>query len=108
MGTGRGKVGGGDREKNGAASRAEASMKIESGWNATSKVLDGEAIARPDGYAASTDERVLFVSHANAGDAAQAVWLCRQQGIIRRKLPTQARAADILYATTLPVPQLEN
>ncbi len=83
-------------------------IKIESGWNATSAILDGEAIARPDGYAASTDERVLFVSHAKSADAAEAVWLCRQQGIIRSKLPTQATAADILYATTLPVPELEN
>jgi hypothetical protein len=83
-------------------------MNIEVGWAATSAILNGEAIARPDGYAASTDERVLFVSRARAGDAASAVWLCRQQGIIRSKLPIQATAADILYATTLPVPQLEN
>jgi len=71
-------------------------------------ILDGEAIARPDGYAAETDDRVLFVSHAKAGDAASAVWLCRQQGIIRSKLPTQATAADILYATTLPRPEPQN
>jgi hypothetical protein len=79
-------------------------MTIESGWAATSDVLDGEAELGRYGYNASTADLILYVPHGKAGDAASAVWLCRQNGIIRSKLPTQATAADILYATTLPVP----
>jgi hypothetical protein len=84
-------------------------MTIESGWKATSEVLDGEAEFGRYGYNASTDERVLFVSHGKAGDVAEAVWLCRRSGLLRAKLEAmKPDAADIAYATTLPRRELEN
>ena len=84
-------------------------MTIEVGWAATSAILDGEAIVRPDGYAASTDDRVLFVRHAAAVDAAAAVWLCRKQGIVRSKLDKMSdEAANYTYSTTIAKRDPEN
>ena len=60
-------------------------MIPESGWAATPAVLDGEADYGRYGYNASTADRVLYVLHGKATDAAEAVLLCRQQGIIRSK-----------------------
>jgi hypothetical protein len=61
-------------------------MIPESGWKATSGVLDGEAEFGRYGYNANTADRLLYVPHGKAADAAEAILLCRQQGIIRSKL----------------------
>jgi hypothetical protein len=77
-------------------------MISESGWAATSAILDGEAEFGRYGYSASTADRMLYVPHGKAGDAAEAILLCRQQGIIRRKLDAmEAGAANVVYSTTL-------
>lgn len=77
-------------------------MIPESGWTATSAVLDGEAEFGRYGYNASTADRLLYVPHGKAADAAEAILLCRQQGIIRSKLDAmETGAANVVYATTL-------
>jgi hypothetical protein len=84
-------------------------MSAESGWAATSRVLNGEAAVMPDGWAAETDDRVLFVRHAAAVDAAAAVWLCRKQGIVRSKLDKMSdEAANYTYSTTIAKRDPEN
>ncbi len=66
-------------------------------------VLDGEVERGLYGYCASTDERVLYVPHAKAADAAEAVLLCRRGGLLRSKLDSMtAEDAHYTYLTTIP------
>jgi hypothetical protein len=79
-------------------------MTIESGWAATSAVLDGEAEQTEFGFNAITDDRVLHVPHGKAGDAAEAVWLCRRQGLLRSKLAAMEPSLEaVVYHTTIAV-----
>lgn len=84
-------------------------MTIESGRKAQAEVLDGMASLMPDGWAAETDDRVLFVRHAAAADAAEAVRLCRNQGVVRKKLDKMSdEAANYTYSTTIAKRDPEN
>ena len=97
-----------DRTPSGAG--AQANVILECAAHAELRmVLDGEAQRRLKGFDASTDERVLYVPYAKAMDAAQAILLCRQGGVLRDKLARMDDAiAAVVYATTLASPKLEN
>jgi hypothetical protein len=44
------------------------------------------------------------VRHAAAAGAAEAVWQCRKQGIVRKKLDAMDdEAANFVYSTTIAV-----
>jgi hypothetical protein len=67
-------------------------------------ILDGEAEFGRYGYSASTDDRVLYVPHTAAADAAEAVWLCRRQGPLRSKLADMEPVLEaVVYHTTIAV-----
>jgi hypothetical protein len=84
-------------------------MTIEVGWAATSAILDGEAEFGRYGYDAITDDRVLHVPHGKAGDAAQAILICRRDGLLRSKLDSMsAEDAHYVYMTTLATATPEN
>jgi hypothetical protein len=84
-------------------------MTIESGWAATSAILDGEAEFGRYGYDAITDDRILHVPHGKAGDAAQAILICRRDGLLRSKLARMsAEDAHYVYMTTITKRDPEN
>ena len=82
---------------------------ILEGSQALRMILDGDVEYGVNGFAVSTNERMLFVPHTKTADAAVAILLCRQGGIIREKLTAMDdAAAAFTYATTLAVPNVEN
>jgi hypothetical protein len=100
---GRGKVGGGDREENAAEGMT---ITIESGWKATSAFLDGEANAVRGGWDCIGCGRTLFVPYYMASDAAAALLLCRQSGLLTKKLNAMKPArAWVTYLLTPPRPE---
>jgi len=78
---------------------------IETGNRAIASVLDGEAVVGTYGYDALDQERRLHVPHYLAADAAEALVLCQQQGVILSKLANMTpEAAFYALATTLARP----
>jgi hypothetical protein len=72
-------------------------------------VLDGEAEQTEFGFNAITDDRVLYVPHTATDDAAEAVRLCRNQGVVRKKLDKMSdEAANFVYSTTIAKRDPEN
>ena len=84
-------------------------MTIESGWAATSAILDGEAQPVRGGWDCIGCGRTLFVPDWMAADAAEALLLCREQGLITAKMSRMdPEMAWIIYRLTLPRPELLN
>lgn len=70
-------------------------------------LLDGEAEPTATGFNAETAERVLNIPYRVATDAACAILLCRQGGILREKLAAMNDVtAAFTYATTFPRSEL--
>ena len=61
-------------------------MVIESGWKATSEVLDGEVRPVRGGWDCVGSGRTLFVPASMATDPTSALLLCRQGGLVTEKL----------------------
>jgi hypothetical protein len=73
------------------------------------QVLDGQVTRRAAGFAAESCDRVMFIPFETTCDAAVALVITKMQGLISAKLDKmEPEAADILYATTLPLPDSEN
>lgn len=73
------------------------------------ELLDGEVQRGLGGFDCATAQRVLFVSYATASDAAVALLLCRERGLLKEKLEVMDRgAALVLYDTTVPTSLPEN
>jgi hypothetical protein len=84
-------------------------MIAESGWAATSKILDGEANAVRGGWDCAGCGRTLFVASWMVADACEALLLCRQQGLLTAKLNRMnPEMAWIIYRLTLPRPEPVN
>lgn len=84
-------------------------MTIESGWKATSAILDGEANAVRGGWNCIGCGRTLFVPAWMVCDAAEALLLCREQGLLTAKLNRMnPEMAWIIYRLTLPRPEPVN
>jgi len=81
-------------------------MIAESGWKATAPILDGEAEPVRGGWECVGCGRTLFVPDWMAIDAASALLLCRQSGLLTKKLTAMEPArAWIVYRLTLPRPE---
>jgi hypothetical protein len=73
------------------------------------ELLDGEVERRPNGFDCWTASKMLFVPYSTTTDAAAALLLCRERGIVKQKLASMDRgAADVLYGITLAAALLEN
>lgn len=73
------------------------------------QVLDGQVTRRAAGFAAESCDRIMFIPFETTCDAAVALVITKMQGLISAKLDKmEPEAADILYATTLPLPDSEN
>jgi hypothetical protein len=84
-------------------------MIPEFGWKATSAILDGEANAVRGGWDCIGCGRTLFVPDWLAGDAASALLLCRQSGLVTKKLNAMDPArAWVVYLLTVPRPEPDN
>jgi hypothetical protein len=95
--------GGGDMEKNGAGRENSA------GSREVRELLDGEVEPRPTGFAATTATRTLFVSYSVTRDAATALAICKERGLLIEKLEDMTAAqANLLYATTVAETPVEN
>jgi hypothetical protein len=81
-------------------------MVIESGWKATSEVLDGEVRPVRGGWDCIGCGRTLFVPAWMVRDGAEALLLCREQGLITAKFNRmRPEMAWIIYRLTLPRPE---
>jgi hypothetical protein len=79
------------------------------GAQALRMILDGDVEHGVNGFNATTDDRILHVPYTKASDAACAILLCRQGGILRVKLAAMDDlTAALVYAITLPRNELEN
>jgi hypothetical protein len=75
---------------------------IETGHGAVRDVLDGEVVITKFGYDSLTQERRMHVPHTVARDAAEALAVCQQQGIVLAKMANMTQeAAFYVFATTL-------
>jgi hypothetical protein len=84
-------------------------MIAESGWNATSAVLDGQAELVRGGWDCLGCGRTLFVPAWMVRGAAEALLLCRGQGLLTAKLNRMnPEMAWIIYRLTLPRPEPVN
>ena len=73
------------------------------------ELLNGEAESAADGFHCETKTRILFVPHTLAADAAAALLICRQSGLLKKKLDAMdCGAADVLYGLTLATALPEN
>ena len=82
-------------------------MHVLEGAEAVRMVLDGECCRTPEGFHAGTVDRVLYVPFRQACDAAEAIILCRNQGLIKSKLDVMGpEMAACVYALTLAAPIL--
>jgi len=71
------------------------------------EVLDGTAEMTAFGFDALTESRRLFVPFSRASDAAEALVICRRDGLLVEKLARMGQAQrDCLVATTLARPIL--
>jgi hypothetical protein len=81
-------------------------MIAESGWKATSSVLDGEATCVRGGWDCIGCGRTLFVPDWMVGDACGALVLCKLQGLLTAKMiKMDPVKAWIIYRLTLPRPE---
>ena len=72
-------------------------------------LLDGQVERTEYGFAAATDERILFVPYAVTDDAAKALVAAKIHGLLASKLEKMpADKAHALYLTTLPPDLKEN
>jgi hypothetical protein len=84
-------------------------MIPESGWKATSAILDGACMPTKDGYDAETATKKLLVPYSMATDAAAALVVCMAQGVIVEKLRRMSpEKATVVYLTTLATATPEN
>ena len=98
-----------DRSPGIAATHANAVLARMVDHNELRATLDGDCERTACGFHCSTDERVLFVPHTKAADAACAILLCRQGGIVREKLAAMDDiTAAFVYATTLACCEPDN
>lgn len=68
-------------------------------------ILDGEAERGLFGFNASTENRVLLVPYTRTTDAAEAIVLCRRDGLVFKKLAQMGElAASIAYFTAIIPP----
>jgi hypothetical protein len=66
------------------------------------ELLDGEVQRGLGGFECATKARLLFVPYAMATDAAAALLLCRERGLLREKLAAMTPdAAHVLYGSTV-------
>jgi hypothetical protein len=81
----------------------------ESGWKATSAILDGACMPTKDGYEAETATKKLLVPYHMASDAAEALVVCMAQGLIVEKLRRMTpEKAAVVYITTIARPDPQN
>jgi hypothetical protein len=96
-------------KKTAATAQSGGRMNIEVGWAATSAILDGEANAVRGGWDCIGRGKTLFVPSWMVADAAEALLLCRQQGLLTAKLNRMnPETAWIIYRLTLPRPEPVN
>jgi hypothetical protein len=73
------------------------------------QLLDGEAEQTRGGFHCATKTRLLFVPYAMATDAAAALLICHERGLLKEKLEAMDRgAAQVLYEVTLAAALPEN
>ena len=96
------------REKFGGGARG-CRMILESGWKATSAILDGACMPTKDGYEAETATKKLLVPYSMASDTAAALVVCMAQGLVVEKLRRMTpEMATVVYITTLARPEPQN
>ncbi|MGA7770466.1 MAG: hypothetical protein WCA27_30060 [Candidatus Sulfotelmatobacter sp.] len=88
---------------------AQARAVPESNHDLLRDFLNGEAWPRRVGFDCQTAEKRLFVPYHLTSDPATALALCKVAGLVIQKLDAlETEHGMILYACTLPKPQLEN